>query len=90
MSYIVLWSPKSKKRLNKLEQKITISIIKKVEEIKTNPLHFLERLTKIKAFRLRVGDYRVIIDIKENEKKLEVLTLGHRKDVYKEIQKLFS
>lgn len=90
MIYTVTWSPKSKKRLNKLEQKITISIIKKVEEIKTNPFHFLERLTKIKAFKLRVGDYRVIIEINGNERKLEVLALGHRKDVYKEIQRLFS
>lgn len=89
MSYTIIWSPKSKKRLKKLEQKITISIIKKVEEIKTNPLHFLERLTKIKAFKLRVGDYRIIIDIKRNEKKLDVLILGHRKDVYKEIRRLF-
>ncbi|MBW2975584.1 type II toxin-antitoxin system RelE/ParE family toxin [Candidatus Woesearchaeota archaeon] len=90
MSYTVTWSIRSKKRLNKLEQKIAISIIKKVEEIKTNPLHFLDKLTKIKAFKLRVGDYRVIIDLNENEKSLVVLTLGHRKDVYKEIGKLFS
>ena len=89
MSYTVTWSLKSKKRLGRLEQKITISIIKKVEEIKNNPLHFLERLTKIKAFKLRVGDYRVIIDLNENEKKLDVITLGHRKDIYKEVQRLF-
>jgi len=90
MSYTVTWSPKSKKRLKKLEQRITISIIRKVEEIKTNPLHFLERLTNIKAFKLRVGNYRVIIDLKEDKNELDVITLGHRKDIYKEIQRLFS
>ena len=35
------------------------------------------------TFRLRVGDYRIIyqIDIAKNE--MILLTLGHRRDVYK-------
>lgn len=90
MKYFVEWSSKAKKRLEKLEKDISVSIIKKVEGIKDNPLHFLERLTKIKAYKLRIGDYRVIVDLNENQKKIEVMTLGHRKDIYKEVNKLFS
>ena len=80
MTFKVIWSPKAKKRLNKLEEKTIISIIKKVEEIKTNPIRYLDRLKKINSFKLRVGNYRVIIDIDYNKSELNVLTLGHRKD----------
>ena len=85
MTFKVIWSPKSKKRLNKLDEKIMIFIIKKVEEIKLNPIRYLERLKKITAFKLRVGDYRAIIDLDQNNNELTILTLGHRKDIYKEI-----
>lgn len=84
MSFKVVWSPKSKKRLNKLDEKIMVSIIKKVEEIKIDPMRYLEKLKDINAFRLRVGDYRVMIDIGYNKNELNVLTLGHKKNIYKE------
>lgn len=62
-----------------------VSIIKKVEEIKINPIRYLERLKRINAFKLRIGDYRVVIDVDQNKKELTVLTMGHRKNIYKEI-----
>ncbi|MBI2140332.1 type II toxin-antitoxin system RelE/ParE family toxin [Candidatus Woesearchaeota archaeon] len=82
MDYEVSWMPQAKKKLEKLSQENTLAIIKKVEEAKANPQHFLERLAGTKAYKLRIGDYRVIIDLKANEKKLEVLAVWHRKDVY--------
>lgn len=33
--------------------------------------------------RIRVGNYRIIYDIHEDELTVMVLTLGHRKDVYR-------
>lgn len=70
------------KRLPKILQK---RIVKKLDfYTKTaNPLNFAEPL-KDKAFgeyRFRVGDYRIIFDVADN--KIVVLTLGHRKDIYK-------
>ncbi len=83
MSYYVEWSPTSKKKLSKLETKWIKEIINKVEAIKNNPIHYLRKLENSKSWRLRVGDYRVIMDIDFSNKKISVLTLGHRKDVYK-------
>ncbi|MBZ0202132.1 MAG: type II toxin-antitoxin system RelE/ParE family toxin [Ignavibacteria bacterium] len=34
-------------------------------------------------FRYRVGDYRVIYEIDEKSKSVEVLSIKHRKNVYK-------
>ena len=86
MSFEIVWSPKSKKRLKKLDKITATIIIKKVLSLKDNPLHYLGKLKDINAWSLRVGAYRVIIDIKEN--KIEVLTLGHRKNIYEELDEL--
>jgi len=86
MSFELSWSPKAGKKLKKLDKATSTIIIKKVLSIKDNPLHYLGKLKDINAWSLRVGDYRVIIDIKDN--KIEVLTLGHRKNVYEELNDL--
>ena len=83
MTYSVEWSPKAKQRLSKLEKKMIKRIISKVENIKDNPFRYLKKLTNDRRFRLRVGDYRVLITVSQSEKMVKVLTVGHRKYIYK-------
>jgi mRNA interferase RelE/StbE len=33
-------------------------------------------------YRLRIGEYRILFDVNWNEKKIFILKIGHRKDVY--------
>jgi len=33
-------------------------------------------------FRLRAGEYRILFDVDWQEKKIFILKIGHRKDVY--------
>ena len=42
-----------------------------------------QRMQGLEAFRLRVGDYRVIYKINDIEKTVAVLQIGHRSDVYR-------
>jgi len=42
-----------------------------------------KELTGREAWRIRVGDYRVIYEIDDAQQKLTVLHIGHRRDVYK-------
>jgi mRNA interferase RelE/StbE len=51
-----------------------------------NPLSFAKKLTDplLGDYRFRVGDYRVLVDIKDGKIRiLVVLTVQHRKDVYR-------
>ena len=41
-----------------------------------------KKLQRVGAWRIRVGDYRVVYDIDDEEKTVTVLRIGHRKDVY--------
>ena len=34
------------------------------------------------AYRIRVGDYRIIYEIKDNQLLVIIITIAHRKDVY--------
>jgi mRNA interferase RelE/StbE len=45
--------------------------------------HPHQRLKGVDAFRLRVGDYRVIYDFDRSKGILRLLSVGHRRDVYR-------
>ncbi|MDI6708991.1 MAG: type II toxin-antitoxin system RelE/ParE family toxin [Candidatus Thermoplasmatota archaeon] len=83
MKYGILFMPIAKKRLDDLEPTIRKRVLNKLVTIQENPKRFLKWLGSIKAYSLRVGDYRVIVDLNEEEKIINVLTLGHRKKIYK-------
>jgi len=84
MTYEIVWEAKAKKCLKKLETKWIREIIRKVRECGENPFLYLKKLKGDYGWRLRVGDFRVIMDIYTTENKINITSLGHRKDIYKE------
>jgi mRNA interferase RelE/StbE len=83
MAYTISWSPKSKEDMRSLDSETARRIIRKVIELELAPYHFVEKLTDVKCWKLRVGDYRALLDIDEQKKLIVVLKVGHRKNVYK-------
>jgi mRNA interferase RelE/StbE len=41
------------------------------------------KLTGKEAWRIRIGDYRVIYEVDDRSKKVTVLDIGHRRDIYR-------
>lgn len=68
--------------LKKLQKKDAESIIKKIYSIRENPYRFLRRLQGEKLWRLRVGEYRTVVDVIISMNKVIVIRIGHRKNVY--------
>ncbi|MBC8501268.1 MAG: type II toxin-antitoxin system RelE/ParE family toxin [DPANN group archaeon] len=60
-------------------------IFKKLQETKKDPHHYFERLTRKFLYKLRVGKYRIIADIKDKEIVILILYIGHRRNIYKKI-----
>jgi len=83
MTFEVEWSPKAEKELSKLEKDLAKRILQKVEGIKADPFQYLKQLSNDPRFSLRAGDYRVLINVSRSENKIQVLTLGHRRNIYK-------
>jgi mRNA interferase RelE/StbE len=68
--------------LRKLEKKDAELILNKIYAIRDNPFRYLKRLQGNKLWRLRVADYRVIVDIIISMNKIIVIKIGHRKNIY--------
>ena len=81
--YEILFSETAEKQLNNLESQIQDRILSALERIRVRPESFVTKLVGDPAFKLRVGDYRVIVDIDQGKLIILVITLGHRKNVYK-------
>ena len=65
-------------RYRKLDESVKKRITRKLDDAAVDPKRLLSRLASVGAHKLRVGDYRVIIDVDWDDKLLIVLTLGHR------------
>ncbi len=72
----------SKSFLKRLQKKESEIILKKIYSIRDNPYRFLKRLQGEKLWRLRIGDYRAIVDVVISMNKIVVVRIGHRKNVY--------
>ena len=81
--YEVIFSPKVEKQIFKLNSNLQIRIINSLERIKIRPYSFVKKIVGSPYFRLRVGDYRIILDIQNNILIIHVLEVGHRKNIYK-------
>jgi mRNA interferase RelE/StbE len=80
--YEIIVSDKAEKQLKKLDKPIQERIINALERIRIRPEAYLTKLVGESAYKFRVGDYRVIIDIDQGKLQLLMIRVGHRKDVY--------
>jgi len=82
----IIIQTKAKKDLRKLSKNTISDILKKINEIRNNPLRYIERLKGSHLWKLRIEDYRVIIYLKTKDSNIHVLKIGHRKDIYKKLR----
>ena len=80
--YKLIFEKRALRNLNKLDSLMKNRIWNKLQECKESPFVFLKPLIQIRGFKLRVGDYRIIIDVREEIRVLNVLKVGHRKNIY--------
>lgn len=67
MSYEILYSDRAAEDLTNIEATIAKRIKKKLEVVRSNPYIYAKRLSGVELFSLKVGDYRIIMDIKNNK-----------------------
>ena len=84
MVYGIDWSERSERTLSKLPGNIASRIVRKVDSIKFDPFHYLEHYEGESVYKLRIGDYRALIDVDFENEILKVAILGHRSKIYKQ------
>lgn len=81
--YTLLYSNTALKQLGKLEKDIQQRIFITLERLRIRPESCdIKKLVGMQGFRLRVGDYRVIFDINNEELHIFIIEVGHRKNIY--------
>ena len=87
MQYKLIFSEKAKKQLKKLDKHISALILgwfeKNIQNCENPRIHGKGLVeNKSGQWRYRIGDYRVICEIKESEILVLVLDIGYRKEIY--------
>ena len=85
MSYQIFFTDKALKQLQKLENDDKERIVKSLERIRIRPEAHIIKLIGDPGYKLRVGDYRVILEIEKEKLIILVLMVGHRKKIYGKI-----
>lgn len=82
--YEVYLTKTASKQLDKLPDSIAVPLIELISGLAINPRpHGSKKLKGRLGYRIRKGDYRIIYDIYDERLVVEVIALGHRKDIYR-------
>ena len=79
----IVFSDKALKQLKKLEKQIQKRIVNALERIRIRPEAHLTKLVDDPGYKLRIGDYRVVYTVDKTAKKVTVIKIRHRRDVYR-------
>jgi mRNA interferase RelE/StbE len=71
------------KQISKLDSQVQNRIFSALKRLKIRPHAHVKKLVNSPYFHLRVGDYRLLVDIHQGKLLVLVLEVGHRRHIYK-------
>lgn len=83
--YKITFSKQADKTLRRMPRNTAKNIAKKIKELIANPkrMRNVKKLTDHPGYRLRIGNWRVVYTINENEVLIHVVKIKSRGEVYK-------
>lgn len=83
MKYEIRYDPKADKQLEKLPIEIARRIVKKLREVGETGRGIETIKDKAYGYKVRVGDYRVLVNVTYNPNVIWVRYVDHRSRIYK-------
>ena len=82
MRYRVILPKSVQKELDRLPDEVVRRILSRLAQLETDPRPAdVKKLKGRDAWRIRVGDYRVIYEIHDRQLEILVITIGHRREI---------
>lgn len=83
--YKITFSKQADKSLRKMPRNLALKLAEKIKELSKNPEEManIKKLTDHPGYRLRVGDWRVVYLINNNDKTIHIIRIKTRGEVYK-------
>ena len=82
MTYTLKWHPQAFKVLDKLQKETIQRVLDKFDLVVDEPFRFLEHYEGENLFKLRIGDYRALVEVNIQNKILLVKVFDHRSKIY--------
>ena len=87
--YSIQYTREAKKKIEKLDPSVLVIIRKAIESLSSNPYKGKPLSYELAGLRsLRTTDYRIVYRIKEEQLIIIVISVGHRKEIYKRLKEL--
>ena len=83
MTWQIIWSEKSLRQLERIDKKNAQKIYDAVLDCIEDPFRMVLRLTNSPFYRLRVGNYRVILDLQQSKMIIFVVETDDIEKMYK-------
>lgn len=84
MTYQVILQRPAEKELEALDSSIHKRIVTRLLALEENPRPTgVKKLQGQESYRLRIGDYRVLYTIDDKSRKVFIMAVGHRREVYR-------
>jgi mRNA interferase RelE/StbE len=91
MGYQIEWAESAAKEFSRFDNSVKIPIQKFLDKLmeRDDPRTLGEELTAnlVGYWKYRVGDYRLVVEIRDNVFKVLMLAIGHRRDIYDKANK---
>lgn len=86
-SYRIEWKQSAKKELRKLAKTVIPKVLEVVAALVENPHPVGSRKLRGSehTYRIRVGDYRIVYSVFSNVLVIEIIRVGHRKNIYRKL-----
>jgi len=88
MAYTIKVLDKAERELSKLPKKDSNRIVESIDKLALNP--FPMGVKPVKGlkdhFRIRVGNYRLIYQVRQEVLVIVVVRIGHRREVYRKLK----
>lgn len=83
--YNIEWRQSAQKELKKLDKQVILRILETIEGLAENPYPSDSKKLHgaVHKYRIRVGDYRIIYCVLSEIVTIEIVRIGHRKEVYR-------
>lgn len=82
--YEILVLPPAQKDLDKLDPSVFELIVKRAQLLSKDPRpQGSLKMTAEEAYRIRIGDHRVLYRVDDDAKRIYIYRIKHRKDAYR-------
>ncbi|OOG21464.1 addiction module toxin RelE [Thioalkalivibrio denitrificans] len=86
-SYRIEWKQSARKELRKLDRPLVSRLLKAIEPLAKEPRPPGSRrlLGSDHTYRIRVGEYRVVYSVLDSILIVQIVAVGHRRQIYRRL-----